>query len=81
MSQFAVYRQGLGFGVADGADAHFALHFFDVILEFGSEGCVADGVDGPVEPLLSIHAQTAVLGSQVRMVIYSEEQVHYAVFF
>ena len=81
MSQFAVDRQGLGFGVADGADAHFALHFFDVILEFGPEGCIADGMDGPVEPFFSIDAQSAVLGSQVRMVIYSEEQVHYAVFF
>jgi len=80
MTQVRADDQGLGFGVADAADAHISAHLLQIILKFGSELGVFDVVDGAFEALLAQHHHAAPAGPQMRVVIGSVKQVVHAIF-
>ena len=73
--------KGLGIPVADSSDSHIPFHFFDIHFEFAAERGVLNIVDRPVKAVLLQYAHSSPFGSQVRMVVGSEKQIHYAVLF
>ena len=75
------YNQRLGFEIGDTSDAEIALHLMNIFLKFGTEGRVLDVMYGSIETfLLSVYCESASSGSQVRVVICTEEQVKHTIF-
>lgn len=74
-------QNGLRFVVGDTADAVLSLHFRGFLLEFGSERCVFDVVDGFIKSVFfAVNRHTCTSGAEVRMIVYTVKQIKYTIF-
>ena len=81
IAQVRAHQQGLRLAVRDAADAEGAVHRLEIAFELRAEGCVFNVVDGAVEPVFAVNGHPPAPGAEVRVVVRSEKQVEYAVFF
>jgi hypothetical protein len=74
-------QQRLGVCVGDTADAGIAGELVQITFKFGTEGGIFNVMDLPLEALLVvIKSKAAPAGTQVRMVVRTEENVIFTVF-
>ena len=74
-------QQGLRVGIGDTADTAAAVEIRQVLFKLGAEGRVFDVVDLALEAALLgiIDGHAAPAGTQVRVVVNTEENIKYAV--
>ena len=74
-------NQWLGFIIGNTTDAVISFHGLDILVKLCTERCIFYVVYGTVKTILAVHSHSASSGTQMRMIIYSEKQIKYAVFF
>ena len=81
-SVMGTHHQRLGFKIRDTSDTKIAPHFIDILVKFGTKRCILDVVNGPVITFLfAVNCHSGASGSQMGMIVCSEKQIKYTVFF
>ena len=79
-TQVAAHQQGLGVGIGDTAQTGLAVHGVHIFLKLGAEGGIFNVVNLTLEALFRvINSHTTPLGTQVGVVVGSEEHIVFTV--
>ena len=75
-------QDGLRFVVGDTADAQIAVHGIGFAGEFRAERCIFNVVNCFIEAVFfAVNGHARATGPEVRVIVYTEKQVKYAIFF